>query len=257
MMEKSYTKTATIRFYAELNDFLHRDHVQKAVEYRYKGRITVREAIESLGVPHSAVDLVLVNSTPVSYSHHVQQGDYISVYPVFETFDVSSVNGYRRKPLRVTRFVIDAHLGKLARQLRLLGFDSIYFPGIEDDEIINISLAENRIILTRDRALLKSSKVMHGYFIRSTNIRDQLKEVMEKFDLASQLKPFTRCLVCNHLLEDVETSEIRHQIDDDTARIFKKFFRCSGCKKVYWEGSHYDRMTEFIKNVSGGENISR
>lgn len=256
MVESGYNKTVTIRFYAELNDFLHRDHVQKAVEYRYKGRITVREAIESMGVPHSAVDLVLINGNPAGFSHHLQQGDYISVYPVFETFDISTVNGNRRKPLRITRFVIDAHLGKLARQLRLLGFDSVYYPGIEDDEIIRISLDENRIILTRDRALLKSSKVMHGYYIRATNIRDQLMEVMEKFNLASQIKPFTRCLVCNHLLEDVETSEIRGQIDDDTARIFKKFFRCSGCKKVYWEGSHYERMTEFIKNVSGREGIS-
>lgn len=256
MVESGYNKTVTIRFYAELNDFLHRDHVQKAVEYRYKGRITVREAIESMGVPHSAVDLVLINGNPAGFSHHLQQGDYISVYPVFETFDISTVNGNRRKPLRITRFVIDAHLGKLARQLRLLGFDSVYYPGIEDDEIIRISLDENRIILTRDRALLKSSKVMHGYYIRATNIRDQLMEVMAKFSLASQLKPFTRCLVCNHLLEDVETSEIRGQIDDDTARIFKKFFRCSGCKKVYWEGSHYERMTEFIKNVSGREGTS-
>jgi uncharacterized protein len=249
MKDAGYTKKVWLRFYAELNDFLRKDRAFKAFEYTYKGKITVRDAIESLGVPHSAVDLVLVNSEPAGFSQIINNGDYISVYPVFESFDISGITFNRKKPLRITRFVLDAHLGRLARQLRMLGFDSVYKPGISDEEIINIAESENRIILTRDLALLKSTRVTHGYYIRSTQTRQQLEEIIGKFDLVNQFEPFTRCLLCNYPLEEVDYEEVKGLVKEDTASIFREFFRCSGCQKIYWEGSHYESMVSEIERL--------
>jgi uncharacterized protein len=251
MNENHYIKCLQIRFYAELNDFLPRKKAHKTIDYVFKGSINVRDAVESLGVPHSSVDLVLVNSIPVPFTHRLKEGDYVSVYPVFETFDISEVNGKQKSPIRVTRFVVDAHLGKLTRHLRLLGFNSVYYSGIADDEIIRIAAHENRIILTRDRSLLKSSQVTHGYYIRATETHDQLREVIDKFDLTSQFKPFTLCLDCNHELVSIPVEEIKGEINEDTHHIFRNFFRCRGCKKIFWEGSHYESMTRFIRKISG------
>lgn len=244
-----YIKTGRFRFYAELNDFLRKEHRQKQFEFSFKGNMTVKDAIESLGVPHTSVDLILVNSQPVGFGHKLKQGDYISVYPEFEVFDISEVSKNGKRPLRKTRFVLDAHLGKLTRKLRLLGFDSVYRNDITDEEIIFIANSEKRIILTRDKGILKSGKVSHGYFIRATHPDDQLKEIIDKFDLRSQFNPFTRCLVCNSELTEVSLTVIRDEINSATATIFKDFYQCTGCKRVYWEGSHFDRMMGFIKEI--------
>ena len=252
MLAMDYIKTGWIRFYAELNDFLRKENRQRLFEFSFKGNITVKDAIESLGVPHTAVDLLLVNSQPVGFDHRLKQGDYVSVYPEFEVFDISEITKNGKKPLRNTRFVLDAHLGKLARQLRLLGFDSVYEKDIADEQIISIAIRDKRIILTRDKGILKSEKVSHGYYIRATHPNEQLLEIISKFDLLSQFHPFTRCLVCNHELTEVPLSEIRDKINPDTAVIFKDFFQCVGCKRVYWEGSHYDRMKGFIKSLMQG-----
>lgn len=251
-MEKpGYIKNVQIRFYAELNDFIRKGFAGKPIDYSFKGTITVKDAIESLGVPHSSVDLVLVNSEPVGFDKILRHGDYVSVYPVFETFDISGIKLNNRKPLRVTRFVVDAHLGRLARNLRMLGFDSVYYPGITDENIINLAEAENRIILTRDKALLKLGRVTHGYYVRATNTHDQLTEVIAKFDLSGQFDPFSRCLVCNGLLEEVDPQDVKDQLPTDTFSIFKNFFRCGSCQKIYWEGSHYEKMREKIGVLSG------
>jgi uncharacterized protein len=244
-----YKKTATIRFYAELNDFLKNGRKYSPFEFSFKGNMIVKDAIESLGVPHSSVDLVLVNSQPVDFRHIIHQGDYISVYPEFESLDVSEVTSIRRKPLRITRFIIDAHLGRLARKLRMLGFDSIYENDITDEVIIQTAESEKRIILTRDKGILKSEKVTHGYYVRSTRTEEQLDEIIRKFDLESQFRPFTRCLVCNGKLAKARLPEVINELNPDTATIFKVFFRCTGCGKIFWEGSHYDRMKAFIRNL--------
>ena len=244
--ENEYMKKVSVRVYAELNDFLRKDLRQTTVCYSFRGRVTVKEAVESLGVPHSAVDLVLLNSNPAGWNHLLNDGDYLSVYPEFETFDVTGLTLNGRKPLRNTKFIVDAHLGGLARKLRLLGFDSVYEPGIHDDTIIELASSEKRIILTRDKGILRSGKVDHAYFVRNTHTQEQIREVVDKFALKSQFRPFTRCLICNEELNRIESSVAKDLVDQDTLRIFSDFFRCSGCGKVYWEGSHYDRMRNFI-----------
>jgi uncharacterized protein with PIN domain len=247
--KNSITKQITFRFYAELNDFLPAEKKGAAFIHRLKTPVSVREAIESLGIPLSEVDLVLINSQPVEMNHPLHENDYVSVYPVFESFDISTLSKIRRRPLRTTTFILDAHLGKLAKYLRMLGFDTLYRNDFGDREIIEIAEKENRIILTRDKLLLRSKKVDHGYYVRETEKHKQLIEVVQKFDLSSQFRSFTRCMTCNAQLIRKGKAEIQGKIDSDTARIFHEFFYCPACDKVFWKGSHFERMERLILSL--------
>ncbi len=250
MKNRKY-KTVQFRFYAELNDFLPRARKQLPFSYHYAGPLKLQEAILSIGVPISEIDLILVNSESVQLDYALKGGENISVYPVFESFDISGLTTLRPQPLRVTRFILDAHLGKLAKYLRMVGFDCLYKNDFEDTTIVKITLNENRIILTRDKPLLRSPKIQHGYYVRSIFPKMQFIEVIEKFDLTSQLHPFTRCIVCNHPIEKVSKAGIRERIPQDTYHHFHDFYICKVCDKVYWQGSHYDRMQSFIHDLLG------
>jgi len=243
---KSIKKEFTFRFYAELNDFLPPDRKQRAFSQSFKTPITVRETIESLGIPLSEVDLVLVNETTVNLEQKLKEGDYISVYSVFESMDISETTKVRKTSLRNTSFILDSHLGKLAKYLRMLGFDTLYRNDYEDREIIDIALSEKRIILTRDKSLLKAKTINRGYYVRSTEKHEQLKEVVHKFDLYNQFRSFTRCMTCNAELVRKKKEDIVHKIDPDIARIFDEFYYCPDCDKVFWKGSHFERMEKLI-----------
>ncbi|MCD4696611.1 MAG: Mut7-C RNAse domain-containing protein, partial [Bacteroidales bacterium] len=148
---------------------------------------------------------------------------------------------------RKTKFILDVHLGKLARYLRMLGFDTLYENNYPDPQIIDIAKKEKRIILTRDVGILKNSAVTHGYWVRSQNPREQLREVITRFDLSVNIKPLFRCMECNGIIEKVDKKEIIDQLKPKTKKYFNEFFRCTQCKKVYWEGSHYKKMINSIK----------
>ena len=244
--------TAQFRFYAELNDFLPPDKWEKAFSYRFSGSPSVKDAIEALGVPHSQVDLILANGTSVGFDYHLRGGDRISVYPVFESLDISPLLRLREEPLRKTAFVLDVHLGKLARLLRMLGFDTLYRRDYEDNEIIDLSAQEQRIILTRDRGLLKHRSVTHGYWVRSAQPLEQAREVLHRFDLCSQARPFSRCICCNALLDRIAQETVLSQLPAQIASHYDEFTHCSHCGKIYWQGSHYDRMRETIARILVG-----
>ena len=243
-------KTITIRVYEELNDFLHHSRRKKPFSFTFFGKRTVKDIIESIGIPHTEIDLILANSISVPFDHYPSDGDYISVYPVFETLDIADVTRLRPTPLREPAFILDVHLGTLARYLRLAGFNSTYRNDLEDEEIIRISLEEHRIILTRDLALLKNGQITHGYFVRNTIPKRQFSEILQRFDLKNKLNPFTRCLDCNGPIEKVDTGAIRKQIPANTLRRMNEFYQCRSCGKVYWKGSHYDRMAEMLLRSS-------
>lgn len=242
-------KTARFRFYAELNDFLPVERRMRRFSYSFSDRQTVKHLIEAIGVPHTEVDLVLVNGQSVAFSRLVEDGDDVSVYPVFEAFDITALARVRPQPLRHPRFVLDAHLGKLSAHLRLMGFDTLYRNDYGDVELAAISKDEHRILLTKDRGLLKRGAVTHGYYIRETAARRQLIEVLRRFDLAGSLAPFTRCLRCNGLLEDVEKGDVAGQVPPRSRDHCDEFRRCDTCAQVYWNGSHYRRMKGFVEWV--------
>ena len=241
-------KSAHFRFYAELNDFLPRSRRQIAFDAMFEGRVSIKHMIESLGVPHPEVDLVLINGQSVDFSYLVQDGDQISVYPVFESIDITPEVRLRPKPLREIRFVLDAHLGRLAAYLRMLGFDAIYRNDFADEELAQISSQEVRILLTRDRGLLKRGKVTHGYCVRDTNSRCQLVEVLRRFDLSRVVAPFTRCMRCNGSLQPISKTSISHRLQPKTRQYYHEFRICEECDQIYWKGSHYQRMQQFIQS---------
>jgi len=243
-------KSITFRCYAELNDFLPREHKQKQFVHRLRTPLTLGEAIESLRIPFSELDLVLVNGRPVSMNERLYEDDYVSVFPTFETLDISELKGGHTPALRVSSFILDVHLGKLTKYLRMLGFDSSYRNDFADDEIIEIAAKEKRIILTRDRLLLKSKRITHGYYIRSTDKHEQLREVVRKFDLYSQFKSFTRCMTCNTELVLKKKEEIKLLVQQDILYLYDEFFFCPDCRKVYWKGSHFKRMESFIRGLT-------
>jgi uncharacterized protein with PIN domain len=217
------------------------------------GQPSVKDAIEALGVPHPEVDLILVNGASVGFDHRLRHGDRIAVYPVFESLDISPLIRLRAKPLRATAFILDVHLGKLARLLRMLGFDTLYRRDYEDSEIVRISVQAHRIILTRDRGLLKRGAVTHGYWIRSTEPIVQAREVVRRFDLSAQVKPLSRCIPCNGIIEKVDKEAVIAQLPPGTAAWYDTFYRCPDCGQLYWPGSHYDRMQETIAHILGSK----
>ncbi len=243
--------TATFRFYAELNDFLPPESRQRDIEYFFNLPASVKYGIESLGVPHPEVDLILVNGQSVDFGYLVQNGDRISVYPVFESVDIGPLVRVRPQPLREPRFVLDVHLGRLANYLRMLGFDTLYRNNYADEELAQISSTQHRILLTRDRGLLKRSIVTHGYCLRTTAPKEQLAEVLHRFDLLGSIAPFSRCLRCNDLLQPVDKAEIVDQLPAQTRQFYNEFRRCRGCGQIYWKGSHFQRMQAFIEQVLG------
>jgi uncharacterized protein with PIN domain len=247
--------TVQFRFYAELNDFLSTTQ-QGTVDYAYRGRPSVKDAIEALGVPHVEVDLILANGRSVGFGYHLHDGDRIAVYPVFESLDISPLARLRERPLRRTAFVLDVHLGKLARLLRTLGLDARYRNDYEDAEIVEIAQREGRIILTRDRGLLMRGAVTHGYWVRATAPLAQAREVVRRFDLREQVQPFTRCLRCNGLLEPVPAEKVGHEVPPQAAawceeRGICTYHRCADCGQVYWPGTHYERMQRTVARILG------
>ena len=237
------------RFYAELNDLLPAEWRQVTFPQPFKGRVTVKHLIESLGVPHGEVDLILVDGRSVDFDYIVADGDRISVYPVFESLDIGHVNRLRPEPLRDTRFVLDGHLGQLATYLRLLGFDSLYRNDYEDPELALVSQEEGRILLTKDRGLLKRKMVSHGYLVRKTDPEQQMLEVVDRFDLRGRLQPFRRCLRCNGLTDEVTKSAVIDRLPANTRRYYDEFRMCRDCQQIYWKGSHYKRMLAFLKRT--------
>lgn len=235
---------AEFRFYEELNDFLPPAQRKRTLRYEFNGRPGIKDSIESFGVPHTEVDLIVVNGESVGFGYPLQHGDRVAVYPVFESFDISPLVKLRDLPLRRTAFVADVNLGKLARRLRMLGFDVLYHNRYRDDEIATIAAAEHRIVLTRDRRLLFIKRITHGYWVRSVNPEQQVREVLSRFDLSAQIRPFRRCIACNGPLQPVAKSEVFDQLEPKTKLYYSDFLRCAGCGKVYWEGSHVDDMRE-------------
>ncbi len=246
-------KCCLIRFYAELNDFLPAEKRQKAFLHFFSGRPAVKDLIESLGVPHTEVDLILINGESVGFSRQVEDGDRVSVYPVFESIDISPVLRLRPEPLREVRFVLDAHLGKLASYLRMVGFDTLYSNDFSDEMLAKISVKERRILLTRDRGLLKRSDVTHGCFVRSTNSREQLVEVLRRFDLFGAVRPFRRCMCCNGMLEAASREEVGERLPARIRERFNEFRLCRNCGRVYWKGSHYEHMKRFLGQLLSRE----
>lgn len=236
--------TAEFRFYEELNDFLPPQQRKRTNVYRFSGHPGIKDPIEAFGVPHPEVDLIIVNGQSVGFDYQLQAGDRVAVYPVFESLDISSLIKLREKPLRNPRFILDVNLGKLAKRMRLLGFDSLYRNDYRDADIVNVAVNEQRIVLTRDRRLLHVKQISHGYWVRAVDVKSQVDEVLRRFDLYGEICPFARCLVCNGVLVPVAKADILEHLEPKTRLYYEVFQQCADCHRIYWEGSHMEKMRQ-------------
>src|SRR3990172_771031 len=244
--EQATPCTAEFRFYEELNDFLRPRLRKTAFAIGIDRGRSVKDAIESAGIPHTEVDLIIVDGASVGFGHVLRCGERVAVYPVFERLDIAPLQRLRPAPLRDPRFVLDAHLGKLARHLRLAGFDSLWRNDYADEEIVALALAERRIVLTRDRGLLKRRAVERGHFVHATDAELQLAEVVRVFQLEAMLRPFSRCRECNVALVDADKAEVSGRLPEKVRKFYDRFMRCPGCGRIYWEGTHYERLKRML-----------
>jgi hypothetical protein len=205
--------------------------------------------IEALGVPHTEVELVLVNGESVGFDRLLGDGDRVAVYPKFEALDIAPLLRVRERPLRVMRFVADAHLGGLARLLRMSGFDTLHENHFDDDEIERISRAEGRIVLTRDRDLLKRRGITHGCYVHAVRSAQQLREIFIRLDLARSARPFTLCLHCNAPLHSIDKTQVAPALPPTVLAHYERFSICNVCERVFWEGSHWRRMRSMLDGL--------
>ena len=200
---------------------------------------SVKDAIEAAGVPHVEIAKITVNDCEKEFSYQLQPEDRIEVFPFEKNFP----------PEAPTSFVLDVHLGKLARLLRMMGIDTVYENDRHDREIVALAVTENRAVLTRDIGLLKHKVLRYGYWLRSQQSEEQLLEVIRLFSLCDKLRPFTRCIACNGLLAEVPKAAIEDRLPEQTRRCFDVFFQCTRCRKLYWKGSHFENMEERISRI--------
>ena len=245
--------TASFRFYEELNDFLAPERRRREFSAPCARAATTKHMIEALGVPHTEVELILVNGESVGFECLLQDGDRVAVYPRFEALDITPLLRVRERPLRVTRFVADAHLGGLAHTLRMAGFDTLYRNDYRDREIADIAEREGRVILTRDRELLKYRVVTHGCYVHALKPAQQFRELAERLDLARSFKPFTLCLECNTPLRPVDKQRVLERLPPSVRANHQRFTACDSCGRVFWEGSHWRRMQALLSESAGAE----
>lgn len=198
--------------------------------------------IEALGVPHTEVEVICVDGVSVDFAHRLQDGECVSVYPAFSSIEVAPLLRLRPPPAVPGRFIADAHMGQLAKGLRMLGFDVLYRNDYSDAELARTAAEEDRIVLTRDRDLLIRKEIVRGCYLHALDIDAQMAEVIGRYKLAPLVRAFTRCLTCNGELRAVDKQEVAHRVPYHSRQFYERFYECAGCAQVYWEGSHVARM---------------
>ena len=235
------------RFYAQLNDFLPPGRRGRRFIHAISGTSSIKDTVEALGVPHPEIDLVLVNGASVDFAYRIQSGDRVSVYPAFRSLDLAGMYRVGADPPEPLRFVVNGHLGKLASFLRLAGFDALV---LDDAAAVGTAASrDGRVVLTRDRDLLKRNAIQCGRYVRSTDPEAQLAEVFERFDLAYRVEPFTRCLRCNELVRSIVKADLADRVPPRSRARFEHFVVCPACNRVYWRGSHYERLRCLLERV--------
>lgn len=243
---------ASFRFYGNLNDFLPVLQRQKAIFYPLNGPVAVKHPIEALGVPHTEVEHILANGISVGFSYLVQPEDQISVYPTFHEIGVDPLYPLRPSLPAPPRFILDNHLGQLATYLRLLGFDAQYHNHYQDEELAQLSHEEERVLLTRDRRLLMRKIIVYGYWLRAKNPRQQLIEIIDRYELREYIRPWHRCLRCNGRLQPVPKEAILERLEPKTKKYYHEFHMCQVCQQIYWKGSHYKPLRQFVEDITQG-----
>jgi uncharacterized protein with PIN domain len=219
----------------------------KRVEYELTRQASVKDIVESFGVPHTEVGRLTVDGRDISFSCPGSDHDRVDVYPLCPPVDVLTQTLLRPEPLAGITFAVDVNVGKLASLLRMAGFDTFYQNYISDGELIEVAVQEKRIVLSRDKDLLKRKELLFGYLVRESCPEKQLAEVVHLFGIKEQLQPLSRCMRCNGLLQPVEKEQILDQLEPLTKKYYTSFRQCRSCHNIYWPGSHRDKMLILLK----------
>lgn len=241
--------TACFRFHEELGDFLPRARRGREFSTACAREASTKHMIEALGVPHTEVGLVLVNGEPSGFGRPLREGDRVAVYPA-SARPGSVPPGAPAWPAGRLRFVADAHLGGLARLLRMAGYDTLYDNHYRDDDIARIAAEEGRVLLTRDRELLKRRGVEHGCYLHALKPPAQLRELFARLQLGAGMRPFTLCLHCNLPLRPAPKAAVLDRLPPQVAQVHDAFTTCGRCARVYWKGSHHARMRALLEDVA-------
>ena len=236
-----------LRFRGDLSVFLGSKAGDAVIERRLAEKTSIKDVIESCGVPHPEVDLILVDEWTVGFDQTLAKDARVEVLPVENRDTVQTEK--RLQAVGFSSFVADGHLGRLTCNLRLLGFDVAYHRNADDRQLLDVMVRENRALLTRDRRLLMHAIVQHGYWPRSQNADEQTIEVVRRFDLAELIAPFTRCLRCNAPLEAVAKADIIGKLEPLTKIYYEQFRRCPDCKQIYWSGSHFPKLQRRVEEI--------
>jgi uncharacterized protein with PIN domain len=236
-----------LRFHGDLSVFLGSKAGEAVIERRLAEKTSIKDVIESCGVPHPEVDLILADEQTVGFDHTLANDTKVEVFPV-ENRGTYRTNK-QLQAVGIVRFVADGHLGSLTRNLRLLGFDVAYCQNADDRQLLEVMARENRALLTRDRRLLMHAIVQNGYWPRSQNADEQTIEVVRRFDLSELIAPFTRCLRCNAPLEAVAKADIIGKLEPLTKIHYHQFRRCPDCKQIYWSGSHFPKLQRRVEEI--------
>ena len=244
---------ARLHFHAALKDFIKPALRNKVMTHDLNRKASIKDVIESCNVPHTEIDLIVVNGTSVGFEYIVQNDDDIHVYPDLPAIPHHAGNTLLHLSPKIPanpRFIVDVNLGRLARYLRLLGFDCLYRNDFDDQSIAATSSKTQRIVLTRDRKLLQRKIIIYGYFVRAETPKIQVREILNKFNLFALLDPLTRCTFCNGQLIKTDKANIAHRLQPLTRKYYDKFLICTQCHQIFWQGSHSERVERLIQEFS-------
>lgn len=240
-----------VLFHGCLDDFLPPAGRGQPATPHTSRRTSLKDLVESFGVPHTEVAALTLNNHPAAFETLIEPQDdepcLIRAWPAGVSGGLPGGPALQPPRPRPARFVLDVHLGRLARYLRLLGFDVCWRNDFEDEELADMSAAQKRILLTRDRRLLYRRQIVHGYFVRATDPSRQVEEVCRRFELHDEIAAFRRCARCNGLLMRVDKASVDRQLEARTLRYYNDFYRCARCHHIYWQGSHFARMSAWVE----------
>ncbi|HUI64789.1 MAG TPA: Mut7-C RNAse domain-containing protein [Bacteroidota bacterium] len=244
-----------LRFYAELNEHLPAGMRQAEFSHAAGEGATLGTLLAEFALRGNEVDLILVNGESAALSHILRENDRVSIYPVFDSIDVTPLTKMDDRPRRRMRFVLDVHLGKLAHHLRMMGFDTLYRNDYTRSELLGIASRDDRILLSKSSSLVEAEELTAAYRVRSSDPREQLLEVLTRFDLWRAARPFVRCLHCNSLLQPEAKNAVAEHLPEKVRELYLKFNRCPSCGRIYWEGTHFQKMQAFIVGLAGEARI--
>ncbi len=217
--------------------------------HHFDRRASIKDVIESLGIPHPVIGSLTVNSREVGFDYILLDNDTVEAIPLTPVVNPFIPTILRPEALEKITFAVDVNAGRLALFLRMLGFDTVYENDIRNSRLAEMAQSQNRILLTRDTTILKRKIIMHGYLLREQNPKKQLVEVVRLYDLSSRIKPLSRCIPCNGLLVPISKEVIMDRLEPLTKKYYHSFHICEECRKIYWPGSHQEKINVFIDDI--------